>query len=288
MKKLLLSAFVLIFTISINAQVKTPQPSPFSKIEQVVGLTDVTVEYSRPGMRGRTIFGDLVPYGKLWRTGANANTKITFSDDVMVDGQKLAKGSYAIYTKPGKNSWEVMFYSDANNWGTPSTWDDSKVAAKTTVDVIPMPAEMKIETFTITLDDLTTDSAVIGMLWESVYVGVKFEVPTKEKASASIESVMAGPGANDYYSAARYYLESGADLNKAKSWMEKAISMRKAASDNGTEPFWMVRQLSLIHAKMGDTKGAIKAAKKSLELAKKAGNADYVALNEKSLKEWMN
>ena len=287
MKKLLLSALALVLTVSVNAQVKTPQPSPFSKIEQVVGLTDVTVEYSRPGVRGRTIFGDLVPYDKLWRTGANANTKITFSDDVMVDGQKLAKGSYAVYSKPMKDKWNVIFYSDANNWGTPREWDDSKVAAMTTVDVIPMPEGMTIETFTITIDDLASDSAVLGILWENVYVGVKFEVPTQAKATASIEQAMAGPGANDYYSAARYYLESGQDLDKARSWMEKAITMRKAASEDGTEPFWMVRQLSLIHAKMGDTKAAIKAAKKSLELAEKAGNADYVALSKKSLKEWM-
>jgi len=150
-----------------------------------------------------------------------------------------------------------------------------------------MPAEMAIETFTITFDDLTANSAVIGMLWENAYVGVKFEVPTDKTTMASIDRTMSGPGANDLYSAAVYFLQSGKDLNKAKMWMDKAISMRKAASKDGkTEPFWMVRQKSLIHAKMGDVKGAIKAAKRSLKLAKAAGNADYVALNEKSLKEW--
>ena len=112
MKKLTLLAFALTLMFSVNAQIETPQPSPFTKIEQKVGLTDVTLEYSRPGMRGRTIFGDLVPYGKLWRTGANKNTMITFSDDVVVDGQTLKAGSYAIFVTPSAKSWDVIFYSD--------------------------------------------------------------------------------------------------------------------------------------------------------------------------------
>ncbi len=164
-------------TPKVELKIETPQPSPFSKIEQKIGLTDVTVEFSRPGMRGRTVFGDLVPYGKTWRTGANANTKITFSTDVVVDGQTLKAGSYAVYTIPNKESWDVMFYSDSNNWGNQKEWDDSKVAAKTKVDVMKMP--MKIETFTITFDDLAGDSAVMGILWENTYAGVKFEVPQK-------------------------------------------------------------------------------------------------------------
>ena len=214
MKKLLLILMAFTMTYSVNAQVKTPQPSPFSKIEQKVGLTDVTLEYSRPNMRDRAIFGDLVPYDKLWRTGANANTKITFSDDVIIDGTTLKAGEYAIFAKPGKTSWEVVFYADANNWGTPRNWDDTKVAVKTTAKVYEMP--MKIETFTIGFDDLSNSSAVIGMIWENVYVGVKFEVPTDKAVVASIEKAMSGPGANDYYSAAVYYLQEGKDINKAK------------------------------------------------------------------------
>lgn len=274
----------LMLVITVNAQIKTPAPSPSAKLEQVVGLTDVSLEYSRPNMRGRTIFGGLVPYDKIWRTGANARTKISFSDDVTIDGQTLKKGTYAIFTKPNTASWDVYFYTDYNGGGTPQEWDDSKVAAKTTAEVYPLP--MKIETFTMSFDDLSDNSANLGIMWENVYVGVKIEVPTDKIASESIDKAMAGPGANEYYSAAVYYLTSGKDLNKAQQWIDKAIAMRKAADKDGNEPFWMVRQKSLIHAKLGDKKGAIKAAKLSLELAEKAGNDDYIALNKKSIEEW--
>lgn len=280
MKKLLLFSLVCVFTLSINAQIETPQPSPFGKIEQVVGLTDVSIEYSRPAMRGRTIFGDLVPYDKLWRTGANANTKITFSDDVSVGNTALKAGTYAIFTKPGMESWEVIFYSDANNWGTPQNWDDSKVAAKVTAPVNKM--DFDVQSFTIMLGNLTSNSAELGFIWEKTYVGVPFSVPTDTKATASIEKVMKGPGAGDYFSAAVYYLNEGKDMNKAKMWIDKATEM------TAKEPrFWFLRQKSLIYAKMGDKKGAIESAKKSLELAEKAGNADYVKMNKDSLKEWM-
>ncbi|MEP2935591.1 MAG: DUF2911 domain-containing protein [Gilvibacter sp.] len=277
MKNLIL-ALALVVGFTGWAQVNTPAPSPTQKIEQKVGLTDVTLEYSRPAMRGRTIFGDLVPYGKVWRTGANANTKITFSDDVMVGGKTLKAGAYAIYTIPGESSWDIMFYSDANNWGTPQKWDESKVAAKVSAEVYPMP--MAVQSFTITFDDLTNNSANIGILWENVYVSATVEVPTDKMVMASIDNAMSGPGANDYYASAVYYLQEGKDMNMAKEWIDKAIKMRD------DEPFWMYRQKSLIHAKSGDKKGAIAAAKKSLELAEKAGNSDYVALNKKSLKEW--
>ena len=210
LKKLSLLFVLVSFGLTANAQIKTPQPSPAQKLEQVVGLTDVTVEYSRPGMRGRTIFGDLVPYGQTWRTGANANTKITFSDNVTVDGKELKKGTYAIFTIPGEKTWEVIFYSESNNWGTPQKWDERKVAAKTAVEVYEMP--MKVETFTITFDDLATGSAVLGILWENVYVGVKFEVPTDALTTKSIESVMAGPSGNDYFQAATYYHTEKKDL----------------------------------------------------------------------------
>ena len=225
MKKLITLLMVFAVTFTVNAQIETPQPSPSQKMEQKVGLTDVTVEYSRPSMRGRTVFGNLVPYGKLWRTGANQNTMVTFSTDVMIGGKTVKAGSYAIFTTPNKDNWEVVFYSDTNNWGTPQNWDESKVAAKVTAEVYDIP--MDIETFTISFDDLTNDSAVLGIMWEKVYVGVKIEVPTDKKVSAAIEKVMNGPSADDYYAAARYYLESGKDINQAVVWMDKAIEMTK-------------------------------------------------------------
>lgn len=279
LKKLTILLCIIGFTSAVNAQIKTPQPSPFSKIEQVVGLTDVTLEFSRPAMRGRTIFGDLVPYGELWRTGANANTKITFSDNVIIDGQKVVKGTYAIYTIPNKTTWDIMFYSDSNNWGTPKKWDESKVVAKTTVNVVPMP--MTIKSFTMTFDDLTSGSAVLGILWENVSVGVKFEVPTDAIASKSIEVIMNGPTDNDYYQAASYYHAEGKDLKQALAWMKKA-------TEGDNPEFWYLRRMSLIQADLGDKTGAIKTAKQSLEGAEKAGNADYVKMNKESIAEWTN
>ena len=279
LKKLSILLLFVGFTANSNAQIKTPQPSPAAKLEQVVGLTDVTLEYSRPAMRGRTIFGDLVPYGETWRTGAIANTKITFSDNVTIDGQELAKGTYAIFTIPNETSWEVIFYSDSNNWGTPQKWDDSKVAAKTTVEVHEMP--MPIDSFTMSIDDLKTNSAAIGIMWENVYVGVTFEVPTDKITSKSIENVMAGPSGNDYFQAASYYHTEGKDLKQALAWMKKA-------TEGDNPPFWYLRRMSLIQADMGDKAGAIATAKKSLEGAIKAGNKDYEKMNQESISEWQN
>src|SRR5680860_1842514 len=137
MKKLLVLTMVVLASVSLEAQINTPAPSPFSKVEQKVGLTDVTLEYSRPAMRGRTIFGDLVPYDKLWRTGANQYTKITFGDDVTIDGQVVKAGTYSIFTKPGKASWEIFLYTEIEGGGVPKEWDESKIAAKTTSEVSP-------------------------------------------------------------------------------------------------------------------------------------------------------
>lgn len=277
MTKKLLIALLFVGVISANAQIKTPAPSPFSKVEQVVGLTDVTLEYSRPAMRGRTIFGNLVPFDKVWRTGANARTKITFSDDVTIAGDTLKKGTYAIFTKPAADSWEVYFYTDYAGGGAPRNWDDSKVALKTTAKTESMP--MPVQSFTMSFDDLTETSGVIGMLWENTYVGVKFNVPTDAITSKSIESVMSGPSANDYNNAASYYRKNSKDLKQALIWSTKATELNKNA-------YWMMREKSLIHAAMGDKKGAIEAAKKSMEVAEKAGNADYVKMNKESIAKW--
>ena len=260
-------------------KITTPQPSPKATVEQRVGLTDISVEYSRPGVKGRAVFGDLVPYGKTWRTGANFNTKVTFSSDVSIDGQTLNAGSYGLYTVPNKNSWEVMFYSESDNSGVPRDWDDNKVVAKTSVEVYSMP--MNVETFTITFDDVSGTSAVIGLLWEKTYIGIKFEVPTDKLVSETIDAVMAAsPEAGDYYNAAIYYRQKDLDIKKANEWMEKAMSLTEKPA------FWQLRQQSLIYAKMGDTEKAIAVAEKSLELSKKAGNEAYIKMNTQSLAEW--
>jgi hypothetical protein len=279
MKKIIVSLFLAAFAFSANAQIKTPAPSPSQKIEQMVGLTDVTLEYSRPGAKGRTIFGDLVPYGKVWRTGANKNTTLTFSTDFMVSGETLKAGTYALFTIPGEKTWDVILYSDASNWGTPGKWDDTKVAAKMTVT--PEVMTMSVETFTITFDNLTNNSAVIGILWENTYVGLKFETPTDAMVSKQITAVMNGPKAGDYYASAVYYLQSGNDIKKAQMWIDKAIKMSADAPK-----YWMLRQQSLIHAKAGNTNGAIAAAKESLKHAEIAKSAGYIKMNKASLKEW--
>ena len=131
-----------------------------ASLTQTVGLTEVSLEYSRPSMRGRTIFGDLVPFDKIWRTGANLRTKITFSDDVVIDGQTLKAGTYAIFTKPAAAAWDVYFYTETAGGGAPQEWDESKVAAKTTAEVFQMP--MSIESFTMTIDDLSNSAATLG------------------------------------------------------------------------------------------------------------------------------
>lgn len=279
MKKLLVLTMVALASLTMEAQINTPAPSPFSKVEQKVGLTDMTLEYSRPSMRGRTIFGDLVPYDKLWRTGANEYTKLTFSDDVIIDGQEVKAGTYSVFTKPGKSSWEAYLYTEIEGGGTPKEWDESKIAAKTSLEVSPLP--MKIETFTIGFVDLEPGSANLGIMWENAYVALKIEVPTDKMVSESIESTMGGnPKGEDYYTAAVYYLDADKDISKAQEWMDKAMEMTDEPA------FWQLRQQSLIQAKAGDKKMAIKTAKKSLAKAKEAGNDDYVKMNTDSLKEW--
>ena len=278
MKKLALLTIALVFSCTLGAQIQTPQPSPAAKIWQTVGLTEVTVDYSRPSMRGRTIFGDLVPFDALWRTGANGYTKVSFNKDVTIANQAVKAGTYSVFTKPGKATWEVFFYTDTQGGGTPSDWDDSKVVAKTTVPV--MPIEMPVETFTVTIDDVTSAGAHLGILWENTYVGIPFGVSTDTEVVKNIEKIMAGPSAGDYYAAAVYYSSEGKDISKAKEWMNKAMSLTEKPA------FWQLRQQSLILAKSGDKAGAIATAKKSLAGAEEAGNMDYVKMNKDSLKEW--
>lgn len=278
MKKLILFLAVLGTTFTSKGQIETPQPSPFSKVEQKVGLTDVTLEYSRPSMRNRVVFGDLVPYGRVWRMGANNNTKITFSTDVKVEGKVLKAGSYALFAIPSENKWEVVFYSSAGNWGAPQELDSSKIAAKVSVETFALP--MTIETFTLSFDNLSNNGATLGVSWSNLYVGVKIEVPTEELVTVNIDRMMSGPSANDYYAAAVYYYEEDKDAKQAKEWMDKAISMMSSPA------YYQLRQQSLIYDKAGDRKGAIAIAKKSLEASKAAGSPEYVKMNTETLQAW--
>ena len=281
MKKIIVLIAFMIANFMIEAQVKTPQPSPKCTVEQVVGLTNVDISYSRPSAKGRNVFGDLVPYGKLWRTGANANTTINFSEDVMIMGKALKKGKYALFTTPKADVWEVIFYTDTDNWGTPDKFDDTKVALR--VNVNPESLARKVETFTINIASLENDAAQLELMWEKTLVAIKIEVPTKKTALESIEKTLAGAQAGDYFSAGQYYNQSNTDLPKALEYLNKAISMTKAGKD---VPFWYLRQKSLIQAKLNDKKGAIETAKLSLAGAIKEDNQDYVKMNNDSIAEW--
>ncbi len=281
MRKIIFLLATLIANYVIHAQVKTPQPSPHTTVSQVVGLTDVTLDYSRPSVKGRTVFGDLVPFGKTWRTGANANTTITFSDDVIISGTTLKKGKYALYTVPKAEIWDVIFYSESDNWGNPEEWNEKSVALRATAT--PVTLGNFVETFTLSVSNLTNDSATLDIAWEKTMVSLKFLVPTAKTAMATIEKTLAGPSAGDYFSSAQYFFQSNGDLNKALEYVNKAVSMVKPGEE---VPYWQLRLKSLVQAKLGDKKGAIETAKLSLAAATAAKNDDYVKMNNDSIKEW--
>jgi hypothetical protein len=278
MKKVVLLVALLLSSLTFQAQIVTPQPSPKCVLNQMVGLTDVEVEYSRPGLKGRNIFGDLVPFGKVWRTGANSNSTISFSEDVVIDGKTLKKGKYALFTVPKVESWEVIFYSKTDNWGNPEVWNESDVAVRATV--VPQMLNRVVENFTIDINNLDNNFGYLNISWEKTLVSLKFEVPTQKMAMASIDKIMAGPSAGDYFSAAQFYLQSNGDMTKALTYVNKALELNKAT------PYWYTKLKSLIQAKLGDKKGAIETAKISLAAAKEAKNLDYVKMNEDNIAEW--
>lgn len=278
MKKIIFIFAMIIANYVSEAQIKTPQPSPKSTISQVVGLTNIEIVYSRPSARGRDVFNNLVPFGKLWRTGANENTTISFSEDVVIDGKTLAKGKYALYTTPRADNWEIIFYNKTDNWGNPEPWDETKVALKTTVKSEHI--DRAVESFTIGINNLDNNFAHLEISWEKTIVAVKFEVPTAKTAVASINKALAGPSAGDYFSAAQYYQQSNGDMAKALEYINKALEM------SADKPFWYTRLKSLIQGKLGDKKGAIETAKISLAAAEVAKNQDYVKMNKDSIAEW--
>lgn len=274
----LLFGMLLLAGTQIRAQLQTPAPSPSCKMTQTVGLTDVTVEYSRPSVKGRDIFSKdgLVPFGQMWRTGANKNTMVTFSDDVKVGGTEVKKGTYAIFTKPDASEWTVYLYTDTENWGVPEKWDDEKVAAK--VMVKPKKMDISVESFLVNIGNLRTNSAELELIWDHTLVEVPIEVDVDSKVMGQFEKMLAGPTGSDYYRMASYYHETGKEAYKALEYVDKAIA------DN--PKFWMVRKKSEILADMGRYDEAIESAKKSLKMAQDAGNMDYVRINEKNIAEW--
>lgn len=277
MKNLFSVLCFVALAISAQAQIKTPAPSPSAKVMQTVGLTEVTIEYSRPSAKGRTIFGAdaLVPNGKIWRTGANSVTQVTFSNDVMIEGKELKAGKYGLLTMPGASNWAVHFYKfESGSW---SSYKDAQPTLA--VSVTPKKSSDMTETFTISLDDLKSDGATMNIKWANTVVPVKISSDSDKTVMANIEKVMAGPSPADYYNAASYYFTAGKDLDQALAWMTKAT----AGND---KKFWQMKRMSELYAKMGNMKDAVKTAKISLDLATKAGNEDYIKMNKDNIKEW--
>lgn len=279
-KSTCLATLLLLFVATIGfAQIKTPAPSPTAKITQAVGLINMEVEYSRPSMKGRKIFGELVPFGELWRTGANASTKVMFSDKVTVGNISLEKATYALYTIPGAKEWTIIFYKNTTFGGAPQPKDfkEEDVAARFNVPVQSLSS--KVETFTIEIANLRNDAADLELMWENTKVVIPVKLETDSKVMADIQSTMAGPKAGDYYAAARYYYEEKKDMKQALEWVNTSL-------EKGGDKFWILRLKANIQAELKMYKEAIETANKSTELAKADGNADYPRMNEESIAGW--
>lgn len=276
--KTILVAAALVATTSIFAQIESPQPSPTATIKQKVGLTDVEITYSRPGVKDRVIFGDLEKYDVLWRTGANATTKVKFSDAVKVNGTGIPAGEYSLFTIPGKDEWTIVFNKNLTLWGTAGYKEEEDIAR---FNVKATKLNDKMETFTIDFSDFTFGGAKMYLKWENTMVAFQIETNATEQVEKQIKTqLIDGPSAGSYAAAARFYLENGKDLTQALTWMNKAVEKRP-------EAFWYVHQQAQILAKMGKNKEAIVAAEKSMKMAKenKDGDFGYVANNEKLIKE---
>jgi len=190
MKNFILCLFLLV-SINVSSQIQTPAPSPATKVQQTIGLTEVTLEYARPSVRNREIFGNLVPYDKVWRTGANENSVISFSTSVKIGDADVPAGKYSVYTIPNKDRWEFILYSDYNNWGLPSDWDENKVVVRQ--KFTPTKLENKMESFKFAFDNLTNNSFTLGVTWGYFYLPVEIKLPTTKIVMSSIEDILKNP-----------------------------------------------------------------------------------------------
>jgi hypothetical protein len=250
-----------------------PAPSPAATLKQRVGITDVEITYARPGMKGRQIFGGLVPYGKIWRTGANTATKISFSTPVKLNGTEIPAGTYELFTIPGEAEWTVIVHQHKSQWGS-YTYDAKNDIARVTAKPITLTTPM--ETFAIGLSELRDTSATLYLAWEKTRVPLKLEVDTVGLLVPQIEAAMKAEGKKPYFAAAMFYFENNLDLQQALAWMNAGLAEQP-------EAFWMIYRKGLILAKMGDKTAALAAAKASIELsAKRPGEIqeEYTRLNE--------
>lgn len=276
MKKIIFVAFIALMHNYVGAQIKSPQASPLGKISQNVGLTDITIEYSRPSTKGRKVFGGLVENNKVWRTGANASTKLTFNTDVKIAGNELKKGTYALYTIPNEKEWTVILHKNLDHWGADEYKQEEDVFR---FQAKPMSLSTVVETFTMSVDNIKNSSCDIVLSWDKTAVSIPVQLLTDDAMVSSIKKAMEGISAGDYYTAARYYHEENKDAKQALEWVNKSL-------EKGGDKFWIMRLKALLQAKNGDYVGAIATAEKSSELARKEGNADYPRMNDESVKEW--
>jgi hypothetical protein len=272
-QKLIVLAFISIQSL---AQIKTPSASPSSTIIQTLGLTKITVDYSRPSVKGRKIFGDLVPYAKIWRTGANKITSIKFDDDVFINGGEIKAGSYGLYTIPGKSEWTIIFNRDDKQWGSYG-YDINKDVIRFTVQ--PIQPQEFTEQMTIDFVEFTPTTTYLSIKWESTEVKFKIEQKVEDKIMAEIaeKTAKADATSDTYFSAADYYYQKGINLDQALTWANKVIEKNKQ--------YWAYQLVARIAAKQNNCAVAIPNAEKSMELAKKAGDDAYVKLNQAVLEQ---
>lgn len=250
--------------------IRTPQPSVAQTVKQEFALGSVEVNYARPSKKGRAIFGDLVPYGAIWRTGANAATTITFSDEVIIGDKKVPAGKYGLLTIPDKSEWTVIITKQTDVTSPGAYKQDQDVAR---VKVAPVAMPLTVETFMITFDNATSSSIDMIMLWDQTAVSVPIKMEVDSKVMAQINNTMTKDN-KPYFQAAMYYMENGKDLNQANAWFDKAI-------DQNPQAYWVYHQKANCLAKLGKKADAITVANKSLDMARAANNPDYVTLNQK-------
>lgn len=270
-KLLFCAALALTLHHAEAQQLKTPAPSPTQTVKQDFGISGMELIYSRPSMKGRKVFGDLVPYGKVWRTGANSATRIKFLDDVTFGGQNLKAGEYALFTIPGENEWEIIINKGNANWGTDYKQADDILRVKAKSTSLPT----SVETFTIEFNNITANTADLVIKWDKTAVTVPIATEIDSKVMAQINNIM-NKDNKPYYSAAMYYLQNNKDLNQALAWFDKAIEQNPNA-------YWVHHQRANTLFKLGKKAEAKAAAQKSMELAREQKNDDYVTLNEKLL-----
>lgn len=278
MKKSILSAGLILGFAWTSAQVKTPQASPAASVSQNVGLTEITVQYSRPSAKERKIFGDVVPMNTLWRTGANSSTRISFSTEAFFGEEKVAAGEYALYTIPHEDYWEFYLYSDTSIWGAPKELDKDKVVVATKVKV--QKAQPTVESFKISFDNLTDDSATLDLAWQNTLVQVPIRVTPHDAVMESIKSTMAKePTANDYAAAGTYYFKHNIELKTALTYLSKSL-------EENPKAFWNITTKAEVLAALGKYDEAIKTAAEAMELAKAAEYDAYINKNRNNIDKW--